>query len=113
MTMECGTLVGYTAHPIGCAVANKILNIIQRLVGGESWLDAQRRWVSVNKNRKDSTVWTLWDLSFVFTFSSMTLGTALAVKFKDDNGGKLHIYTVSSTYSQMPQAMPPNLHRCC
>lgn len=110
----------YTAHPIGCAVANKTLDIIDKLVEGESWLNAQSRWTNLNKNGKDSTVWSLWDPDFVSTLSRMpmveelmTLGTVLAVNFKDEDGGKFCDCNVVPPCLHMLQVMPPNRHRGC
>ncbi|KAF7978835.1 hypothetical protein HWV62_44633 [Athelia sp. TMB] len=84
----------YTAHPIGCSVANKTLDIIEKIVDSQPWVDAQSRWASLNTDGKESKVWSLWDPEFVSTLSYMpmveelmTLGTVLAVKFKDDHGG--------------------------
>jgi dethiobiotin synthetase/adenosylmethionine--8-amino-7-oxononanoate aminotransferase len=85
----------YTAHPIGCAVANKTLDIIEKLVETQHWIDAQEKWVKTNCGGRN-TVWSFWDPDFVNTLSRMpkvdelmTLGTVLAIKFKDEQGGKI------------------------
>jgi dethiobiotin synthetase/adenosylmethionine--8-amino-7-oxononanoate aminotransferase len=86
----------YTAHPIGCAVANKTLDIIEKLVETPHWTDAQQKWAKGDcDGGKNSNVWSLWDPHFVHTLSCMprvdelaTLGTVLAIKFKDEQGGK-------------------------
>jgi bifunctional dethiobiotin synthetase / adenosylmethionine---8-amino-7-oxononanoate aminotransferase len=85
----------YTAHPIGCAVANKTLDILEKLVETQSWIDAQEKWAKQRHHGgKRNGVWSLWDPDFVHTLSHMprieevmTLGTVLAIKFKDEHGG--------------------------
>ncbi|KIM84796.1 hypothetical protein PILCRDRAFT_817597 [Piloderma croceum F 1598] len=83
----------YTAHPIGCAVANKTLDIIEKLVETQHWTDAQEKWVKTSCGGRNN-VWSFWDPDFVNTLSRMpkvdelmTLGTVLAIKFKDEQGG--------------------------
>jgi dethiobiotin synthetase/adenosylmethionine--8-amino-7-oxononanoate aminotransferase len=86
----------YTAHPIGCAVANKTLDIIEKLVGTQPWIDAQEKWTKRSCDAgKSNGVWSLWDPDFVHTLSRMpgieelmTLGTVLAIKFADEQGGQ-------------------------
>ncbi|KAK7044197.1 hypothetical protein VNI00_007917 [Paramarasmius palmivorus] len=82
----------YTAHAIGCEVANETLRLIQKVVGSDDWKAAQESW----KPSPDtlSTVFSLWDPGFVDAVSKnptvqevMTLGTVLAIKLKDDNAG--------------------------
>lgn len=82
----------YTAHPIGCAVANKTLDIIETVTQSHSWQIAKFNW------RQGSTepglVWSLWDSNFVSQISkaqvvqsAMALGTVLAIKFRDNEPG--------------------------
>lgn len=85
----------YTAHPVGCAVANKTLDLIEKLKESETWRDAQEKWTTQDYNRGNNGVWSFWDPYFVHTLSLMhmvdgimTLGTVLAIKFKDDRGGE-------------------------
>jgi bifunctional dethiobiotin synthetase / adenosylmethionine---8-amino-7-oxononanoate aminotransferase len=85
----------YTAHPIGCAVANKTLDIVQKLVNSQPMFNAQAKWAKLSGDGGKSTVWSLWDPDFVHALSYMpmiaevmTLGTVLAIKFKDEEGGK-------------------------
>jgi len=84
----------YTAHPIGCAVANKTLDIVQKLVNSQPMFNAQAKWAKLSGDGGKSTVWSLWDPDFVHALSYMpmiaevmTLGTVLAIKFKDEEGG--------------------------
>jgi dethiobiotin synthetase/adenosylmethionine--8-amino-7-oxononanoate aminotransferase len=88
----------YTAHPIGCAVANKTLDIIERLIGTQHWKDAQETWANASDDEgKSSGIWSFWSPDFVHMLSSlpriydvMTLGTVLAIKFKDEHSGNAY-----------------------
>lgn len=84
----------YTAHPIGCAVANKALDIIEELVETQPISEAQAKWAKVSCDRRKNIVWSLWDPDFVRTLSClpkvdkvMTLGTVLAINFEDEEEG--------------------------
>ena len=100
----------YTAHPIGCAVANKSFELMDELVNtGEEWREAKARWgVSEDTNMSSQLpstahstnlphshqVWSLWDPHFVKDVSLqpkvedvMALGTVLAIRLKDDDAG--------------------------
>jgi len=83
----------YTAHPIGCAVANESLKLIDGLKRSEAWGSAQKKWES-GPNDDTADVWSFWDPEFVKTLSQldsvdevMTLGTVLAFKLRDTDGG--------------------------
>ncbi|KAI6042469.1 pyridoxal phosphate-dependent transferase, partial [Pisolithus marmoratus] len=82
----------YTAHPIGCQVANETLNLISGLLQKAPWKAAQVRWAADGKSR--STMWSFWEPSFVHAMSHldiveevMALGTVFTVKFNGDNTG--------------------------
>lgn len=82
----------YTAHPIGCQVANETLDLISGLLQKEPWKTAQAKWSADAKSR--STIWSFWDPSFAQAVSHldiveevMTLGTVFTVKFNEDNTG--------------------------
>jgi dethiobiotin synthetase/adenosylmethionine--8-amino-7-oxononanoate aminotransferase len=84
----------YTAHPIGCEVANETLSIIKGLASGEPWKEAKRMWASSSETR-DANVWSFWNPDFVRTISRismvgevMTLGTVLVIKFRGGQGGE-------------------------
>ncbi|KII89646.1 hypothetical protein PLICRDRAFT_39766 [Plicaturopsis crispa FD-325 SS-3] len=85
----------YTAHAVGCEVANETLNIIERLPSSQSWQTAQSAWApETPKSDRPDHVWSFWDPGFVKTVSSMeivsdvmTLGTVLAVELKDTSAG--------------------------
>lgn len=84
----------YTAHAMGCAVANKTLDIIEKVVNSKSWQEARERWTTADYTIEKGGVFSLWDPYFVHTVSMMqtveevmSLGTVLAIKFKDQQGG--------------------------
>lgn len=79
----------YTAHAMGCEVANEALRMIDGLSRSDAWKEARAQW----KSEGDS-VWSFWDPVFIETVSRMdnvaevmTLGTVLAIKIRDDDAG--------------------------
>ncbi|TFK40221.1 pyridoxal phosphate-dependent transferase [Crucibulum laeve] len=82
----------YTAHPIGCEVANKTLQLLDDLQTSDDWKAAQERWRPLDGTER--TVWSFWDPTFVRELSKlpevdevMTLGCVLALKVKDASTG--------------------------
>ncbi|KAH6909089.1 onanonoxo-7-onima-8-eninoihtemlysoneda [Coprinopsis sp. MPI-PUGE-AT-0042] len=82
----------YTAHPIGCEVANETLKQIDKLSRSEEWKEAQDKWK--DEETEKTTVWSLWDPQFVQAVSKlpnvnevMALGCVLAIDFKDESAG--------------------------
>lgn len=83
----------YTAHPIGCEVANETLNLIETLKTSEEWQNAQANW---SNDACPSRVWSFWDHGFVQAVSelpnveeSMALGSVFAIKLKSGlNSGR-------------------------
>ena len=84
----------YTAHPIGCAIANETLKMLDNMKTSGEWITARARWglptTSPQGNEKDLApeIWSFWDPAFVRQLSSMemvdsvmTLGTVLAFRF--------------------------------
>ncbi len=81
----------YTAHAVGCEVANETFKLLDGLSSSELWAAAKTQWSDGSSN----SVWSFWDPRFVDVLSHlptveevMTLGTVLAIKLKDDNAGK-------------------------
>jgi len=98
-----------TAHPIGCAVANKTLDIVQKLVNSQPMFNAQAKWAKLSGDGGRVTVWSLWDPDFVHALSYMpmiaevmTLGTVLAIKFKDEEGGKTVVGGILERHTDCP-----------
>ncbi|KAL0067833.1 hypothetical protein AAF712_005001 [Marasmius tenuissimus] len=87
----------YTAHAIGCEVANETLRLIKGVVAGQNWNEARQRWVDVEDGSgaakaSESQVFSLWDPDFVDAVSRrekvhevMTMGTVLAIRLADGN----------------------------
>jgi dethiobiotin synthetase/adenosylmethionine--8-amino-7-oxononanoate aminotransferase len=83
----------YTAHPVGCEVANEALNLVESLASGGAWKDAKNMW-SQSYHRAHAQVWSFWHPEFVNELSCMTcvaevmtLGTVLAFKLRDEGSG--------------------------
>ncbi|KAF8198211.1 PLP-dependent transferase [Mycena galopus ATCC 62051] len=81
----------YTAHALGCEVANETMKLIEKETQSEAWLAAQARWQAPGT---PSMVWSLWDPDFVHAVSRMdtvaevmALGTVLSIKVKDSQAG--------------------------
>ncbi|KAF8580612.1 PLP-dependent transferase [Ramaria rubella] len=86
----------YTAHPIGCEVANEAIDIIEKMSGSDQWAAAKRDWRGTESpsDTHSSSVWSFWDSAFVNALSrdpqieeTMTLGTVLAFKLRDNTRG--------------------------
>ncbi|TFY62741.1 hypothetical protein EVG20_g6598, partial [Dentipellis fragilis] len=92
----------YTAHAVGCEVANETLGLIEKVAGSEQWEEARARWRALEKGRerregaeeREKEVFSLWDPGFVDAMSKleavgevMTLGTVLAIKIAGDEAG--------------------------
>ncbi|KAG2366972.1 PLP-dependent transferase [Suillus spraguei] len=82
----------YTAHAVGCQVANATLDLVDRLVESDLWVGAIGKWAP--EGTLATRVWSFWDPEFITSIScldivdeAMALGTVLAVKFKDDEAG--------------------------
>ena len=95
----------YTAHPVGCEVANKTLDIVEKLVQSGPWKDAQERWLTTGRGGDETGIWSLWDPTFVHDMScmpivdeTMTMGTVLAIKFKDEQAGKHSVYPLLAVF---------------
>ncbi|KAG2347906.1 PLP-dependent transferase, partial [Suillus weaverae] len=83
----------YTAHAVGCHVANATLDLVGRLVESDLWVGARSEWVPEEASAT-TRVWSFWDPEFITSIScldivdeAMALGTVLAIKFKDDDAG--------------------------
>jgi dethiobiotin synthetase/adenosylmethionine--8-amino-7-oxononanoate aminotransferase len=98
----------YTAHPIGCHVANTSLNEMRILSNGQGWTQHRKDWEKpsaipvrsgpyLNKSLlagdDNSGTWSMWSKSTVEKLSHhprvdhvMALGSVLAVSLKDESG---------------------------
>ncbi|KAF9526368.1 pyridoxal phosphate-dependent transferase [Crepidotus variabilis] len=82
----------YTAHPIGCEVANETLRLMDKLSLSDDWIAAKASWSK--EDESESPVWSLWNRDFIVAVSGlpqvkevMTLGSVLAIKVQDPSGG--------------------------
>jgi dethiobiotin synthetase/adenosylmethionine--8-amino-7-oxononanoate aminotransferase len=95
----------YTAHPLGCEVANETLRLIDKERASDAWNAAQKRWEV--RLGEPSMVWSFWDPQFVQTLSRMdmvsevmALGTVLSIKVKDSKAGRLTAFVLVSLASK-------------
>ena len=87
----------YTAHAIGCEIANETMGMMDKLVDSESWTRMKNNWKPSSEFEcTENNIWSFWSPSFVTALSNspvidsvMTLGTVLAFKFKGSSDGKL------------------------
>ncbi|KAJ7123785.1 PLP-dependent transferase [Mycena crocata] len=82
----------YTAHPIGCEIANETLRLIATESQSEAWEQARARWEPAPGT--SAVVWSLWDPQFAQAVSRldavtevMALGSVLTIKFRDPKAG--------------------------
>ena len=87
----------YTAHPIGCEVANETFSLIDKLSLSDDWISSQSSWA--NHDGSKGKVWSLWNPDFITAISklpqvkeTMTLGSVLSIKIQDIAGGKFPIF---------------------
>jgi dethiobiotin synthetase/adenosylmethionine--8-amino-7-oxononanoate aminotransferase len=91
----------YTAHAVGCHVANKSLYTMKCLHAGEEWDEFRLPWtptlqklsVEARMERRDRFTWSMWSKSFVESVSKHervehvnALGSVLAVSLIDEGG---------------------------
>ncbi|KAG0242030.1 hypothetical protein BGW41_005013 [Actinomortierella wolfii] len=81
----------YTAHPIGCAVANTSLRTYERMEAHGDADQARKDWGAVDH---PNGVWSLWDQRVVERISHLDhvdgvvpLGSVLAIQLKPEDGG--------------------------
>jgi bifunctional dethiobiotin synthetase / adenosylmethionine---8-amino-7-oxononanoate aminotransferase len=81
----------YSAHAIGCEVANETLDMMTQMKESESWLLAQDAWQKDDGSKP--IVWSFWDPEFIKVLSTLpqvtevkTMGTVLAFKTADEGG---------------------------
>ncbi|KAI8384266.1 pyridoxal phosphate-dependent transferase [Radiomyces spectabilis] len=79
----------YTAHPMGCAVAKRSIELLDEFAASETehWAPFRKEW----QQQQEESVWSMWSpdvvrqLSFSDRVESvMTLGSVLAVELKDE-----------------------------
>lgn len=84
----------YTAHAVGCEVANESLRTMAKLDTGRDWSGFKEDWNDVVKIAAEPAgAWSMWSHSFVSNISHMpqvdyvfALGSVLAMSLKDAAG---------------------------
>lgn len=83
----------YTAHPMGCSVANESLRTLINLEQGDSWTSFKNDWTTRTSASDASHAWSMWSSSFVSSVSYkkqvdnvFALGSVLAITLKDPAG---------------------------
>ena len=87
----------YTAHAIGCEVANETLALVEKVSLSDDCILSKARWAEPDGGH--SPVWSLWNPEFVNAISNlpqvrevMTLGSVLSIRVRDRAGGKTLFY---------------------
>ncbi|KAG0006967.1 hypothetical protein BGZ65_000991 [Modicella reniformis] len=90
----------YTAHPIGCAVANTSLQTYRQMEQHGDADQARRDWGAVSYG--DMGVWSLWNQNVVNRISGMDivegvvpLGSVLAIQMREINGSSGYASLIS------------------
>jgi dethiobiotin synthetase/adenosylmethionine--8-amino-7-oxononanoate aminotransferase len=100
----------YTAHAVGCHVANTSLDIMEKLnLGHEQELNLERsrlQWSSGERIKMETHVWSMWSGSFVKNVSKNprvehvnALGSVLAVSLVDEGGSGMSVHSPSCSLS--------------
>ncbi|KAM3422059.1 hypothetical protein BST61_g2435 [Cercospora zeina] len=93
----------YTAHPVGCAVANESLRTFDKLESSGAWDTFKQDWTSPHttsppssspSSTQASSAWSMWSQTFISTASHknsvdhvFALGSVVAICLKDPSGG--------------------------
>jgi dethiobiotin synthetase/adenosylmethionine--8-amino-7-oxononanoate aminotransferase len=84
----------YSAHAVGCEVANETLDIIGRMEKAGTWNEAKEAWKA--DEQSGAMIWSLWTPQFVDMLSRttgvkevMAMGTVLAIHLEDQQAGAL------------------------
>lgn len=91
----------YTAHAVGCEVANESLSMMGDYASSELWSTMQDKWAKLNVTMKSSenttAMWSMWNPEFIRDVSmlktvdwAMSLGTVLAIKVQAPESGMSH-----------------------
>jgi dethiobiotin synthetase/adenosylmethionine--8-amino-7-oxononanoate aminotransferase len=85
----------YTAHAIGCSVANKSLSTMASISQSDDWEGFRKDWKSsaLTDGHANSTPWSMWSKSFVESVSRkpkvesvFAIGSVFAMSLKDPAG---------------------------
>ncbi|TVY80703.1 Bifunctional dethiobiotin synthetase/7,8-diamino-pelargonic acid aminotransferase [Lachnellula suecica] len=83
----------YTAHPVGCHVANTSLNTMLEMDREKKWQPFKDDWQEAVTGVNES-VWSMWSKDFIYHVSNfdavesvVALGSVLAISLQDANAG--------------------------
>jgi dethiobiotin synthetase/adenosylmethionine--8-amino-7-oxononanoate aminotransferase len=83
----------YTAHAVGCHIANTSLDAVKEIEGSGGWEGFKNEWKKDEGGVKDEALWSMWSKDFVYAVSKHkrvdfvnALGSVLAVSLKDSAG---------------------------
>ena len=84
----------YTANPVGCAVALKAVEMVEKHESAGGWRREKEMWGLTSGREVDHGRWSFWDPGFVRDVStvkgvrgSMAMGTVLAIELDDGEAG--------------------------
>ncbi|OCB85275.1 PLP-dependent transferase [Sanghuangporus baumii] len=84
----------YTAHAVGCEVANKSLAMMDKLAVSDTWTGMRRSWRGQSASAPPSPMWSMWNPEFLTEVSrlqtvnsAMSMGTVLAIKLRGSGEG--------------------------
>ena len=103
-----------TAHAVGCAAANKALELIKRLDDGGRWDAPRQDWAVADAS--EARPFSVWDRDFVLRLSAldrvegvMALGTVLAIHLRAEDGAG-YSSTASIDVLAKLRAATPSIH---
>ncbi|KAF1834787.1 bifunctional dethiobiotin synthetase/adenosylmethionine-8-amino-7-oxononanoate aminotransferase [Decorospora gaudefroyi] len=103
----------YTAHAVGCHVANTSLQTTKRAKNGEEWAAFKQQWAPAERTNDEHHLWSAWSKRFVYQLSKHpsvefvnALGSVLAVSIVDEAGSGMCFFLVFLTIT------PSHLTRC-
>ncbi|CAO1625827.1 unnamed protein product [Sympodiomycopsis kandeliae] len=85
----------YTAHPIGCSVANETLKILTKMDKSGQWDNEETQWgaARTTSDEKNSSIWSFWSYNTLQSLSHSprvgsinALGCVLSISLKDPSG---------------------------
>ncbi|RHZ46982.1 hypothetical protein Glove_600g6 [Diversispora epigaea] len=85
----------YTAHPIGCMVANKSIEEYELMKDkNKNWKSGMKNWKFENEKNYEYGIWSMWNKEMIGKLSCLpnvkgvfAIGTILAIELKDIGGG--------------------------
>ena len=100
----------YTANPIGCNVALKALQLIDRKSEETTgnWVDAKRDWgVTASRENSADQLWSMWSKQFIEEASrsprvksTMAMGTVLAIELQEPENAQFSGKTAGRNFAQ-------------